>query len=166
MPEAVVLALGHPLRSDDGFGERLLQLFEQQFHCPDGLQCLHGGTRPMAHYDRIAGCPWLILLDAVRNDRSETGIIIADPLPELDNVRRMAVHELGVDEMLQLMDVLGDVPARVSLVGAAFASLDWGQALSAELEQRLPPACDALAKLLRDGGIRLQRRSSAEVGHA
>jgi len=166
MPEVVVLALGHPARSDDGFGERLLQRFEQQYRGADGLQCLHGGTRPMAHYDRIAGCRWLILLDAVRHDGVGAAVIVADPLPEPDRAGRLAVHELGIAEMLQLMQVLDDLPSRVSLVGAPFHSLDWGRALSLEMERYLPQACDALVRLLGNGGVRLQQRSRVEVGDA
>ncbi|MFC6671453.1 hypothetical protein [Marinobacterium aestuariivivens] len=68
MAEVVLLALGHPDRSDDGFGECLLRRFEADYRLPPPLLCLYGGNRPMAHYDRIAGCRWLVLLDAVRSD--------------------------------------------------------------------------------------------------
>ncbi|GGO86922.1 hypothetical protein GCM10011348_38940 [Marinobacterium nitratireducens] len=159
MNAAIVLSLGHPLRSDDGFGERLLQRFEQRYEIPEQVLCLHGGTRPVAHYDRIAGCRWLIVLDAVRYSDAGSDLRVIDPLPVLDCERQLAVHELGLAELLQLMAVLGEAPARVSLVGAAFASLDWGPALSRALEQRLPQACERLATLLEHNGIRLRQRA-------
>ncbi|NVK43360.1 MAG: hydrogenase maturation protease [Oceanospirillaceae bacterium] len=166
MPDAVLLALGHPARGDDGFGERLLQLFEQRYGAPEAVLCLYGGTRPLAHYDRVAGCRWLILLDAVHSDRTGSGILIADPLPRIPEIRRMAVHELGAGELLQLLAALDEAPARISLVGAAPVSFDMGSTLSTALEQLLPQACDALARLLGDNGIRLTRRQAEDVGHA
>lgn len=152
MAEVVLLALGHPERSDDGFGERLLHRFESHYRLPPGLLCLYGGHRPMAHYPRIAGCRWLILLDAVQVDGA-SGVQVVDPLPAPAAAHPLAVHQLGAAELLELLQALGEAPARVSLIGAPFESLDWGAALSPALGSLLPEACEALATLLRRGGI-------------
>jgi hydrogenase maturation protease len=155
MADVILLALGHPDRTDDGFGERLLHRFETDYRHPAGLLCLYAGHLPMSHYERIAGCAWLVLLDAVQTDSPKSDIIVVDPLPALDAEPAIAVHQMGAVQLLQLLEVLGDRPARISLVGAAFESLDWGNGLSGALEARLPQASLALAGLLHSGGVRL-----------
>ncbi|MCP8690345.1 hydrogenase maturation protease [Marinobacterium sedimentorum] len=158
MTDVILLALGHPDRTDDGFGERLLRRFETDYRRPPGLLSLYAGHLPMSHYERIAGCAWLVLLDAVQTDSPTSDIIVADPLPALDAEPAIAVHQMGAVQLLQLLEVLGDRPARISLVGAGFASLDWGNGLSGALEARLPQASRALAHLLRSGGVTLSPR--------
>ncbi len=159
MTEVILLALGHPDRSDDGFGERLLQRFEAGYQLPPNLRCLHAGHLPLAQYERIAGSAWLVLLDAVKTDSPQSGVIVVDPLPAMDTEQTIAVHQMGALQLLQLLEVLGDQPARTSLVGAPFGSLDWGNGLSRALEARVPEACQALANLLRCGGVELTPRA-------
>lgn len=165
MTDIVLLALGHPERTDDGFGERLLRQFEARYRLPANVRCLYAGHLPLAHYERIAGCAWLVLLDAVKSDTPGHPVIVTDPLPPLHTEQAIAVHQMGAVQLLQLLEVLGDQPARISLVGAPFASLEWGNGLSRALEARLPQACQALADLLRSSEVTLlpqpsQQRSS------
>lgn len=159
MSEVYLLALGNPERGDDAFGERLLEAFEARYRLPDNVHGLHGGINPLAQYVRIAGCAWLVLLDAVRSDDQPTGVVLVDPLPAPAQKPSMAVHQLGATELLQLMDILDERPTRVSLVGAGLDSLDWGEGLGEALARCLPEACDALAGLLHAGGIALTRRA-------
>jgi hydrogenase maturation protease len=155
MTDIVLLALGHPDRTDDGFGERLLRQFETQYRLPANIRCLYAGHLPLAHYERIAGCAWLVLLDAIQGDTPGHSVVVVDPLPALDTGQAIAVHQMGAVQLLQLLGVLGDQPARTSLVGAPFASLAWGNGLSGALEARLPQACQTLADLLRSSGVTL-----------
>lgn len=163
MTEVVLLALGHPDRSDDGFGERLLQCLEDNYQLPLNLRCLHAGHLPLAQYERIAGCAWLVLLDAVKTDTPQSGVIVVDPLPAMDTEQTIAVHQMGALQLLQLLEVLGDQPSRTSLVGAPFGSLAWGNGLSRALEARVPEACQALVKLLRCGGVKLPPRAPVPI---
>jgi hydrogenase maturation protease len=155
MTDIILLALGHPDRTDDGFGERLLRYFAAQYALPVNVRCLYAGHLPLAHYERIAGCAWLVLLDAVQTDDRNHPVIIADPLPALNSSEVIAVHQMGAVQLLALLDALDDQPARISLVGASFESLEWGNGLSRALEQRVPQASRALADLLRSGGVKL-----------
>ncbi len=158
MTEVMLLALGHPDRTDDGFGERLLRRFETDYQLPPDVHCLYAGRLPLAHYERIAGCAWLVLLDAVQTDRPEPEIVVIDPLPALSLEQANAVHQMGAVQLLQLLEVLGDAPARISLVGAPVESLDWGRDLSPALQARLPQASQTLARLLRSGDVKLSPR--------
>ncbi|UTW11624.1 hydrogenase maturation protease [Marinobacterium rhizophilum] len=162
MADIILLALGHPERTDDGFGERLLRYFETRYRLPADIRCLYAGHLPLAHYERIAGCAWLVLLDTLHSDTPGHSVVVADPLPALDTEPAIAVHQMGAVQLLQLLEVLGDQPARISLVGAPFASLAWGNGLSRALEARLPQACQALVDLLRSGGVKLLRQQSHE----
>jgi len=155
MTDIILLALGHPDRTDDGFGERLLRHFSARYSLPAHVRCLYAGHLPLAHYERIAGCAWLVLLDTVQTDSTAPPVIIADPLPALNSTQAVAVHQMGAVQLLALLDALGDQPARISLVGAPFESLEWGNGLSRALEQRVPEASQALADLLRAGGVKL-----------
>jgi len=149
----ILLALGNGERGDDQFGLQLLRRFLRHYAMPPQLQWIEGGIRPMALYPELVGCQWLILLDAVQTDQPGPEIITRDPLPLPAPDSRIAVHQMGITELLQLMAVLGELPERISLIGAPVHALTPGASLSLALEPRLPEACKALAALLQDHGM-------------
>jgi len=161
----ILLALGHPDRGDDQFGPRLLHRFTQDYALPPQVQTIRGTIQPLALYPRLIGCRWLILLDAVQTDPPGQPIIVRDPLslPTLGN--RIAIHQMGIAELLTLLGVLGEAPARVSLIGASLHSLVPGAPLSGTLEARLPEACQALTELLQRHGVAVSP-VRADVSHA
>lgn len=157
----MLLALGNASMGDDGFGAALLRRLVRDYRLPAGVELLEGGCQPLALYGQLAVCPWLILLDGVREDGPPGRLRVLDPLCLPRPEAALAVHQLGALELLQLLAVLGEGPARLSLVGASVAGSARGWRLSPALRRALPEASRALATLLRAGGVRLQPRPVA-----
>lgn len=157
-PRVMLLALGNASMSDDGFGRALLHRLARDYRLPAGVELLDGGCRPLALYGRLTACPWLILLDGVRNGMPAGQLCLQDPLCLPRPAAGLAVHQLGALELLQLLAVLGEGPARLSLVGVSVGHPVRGWRLSPALRRALPAACTALAGLLAKAGLRLRPR--------
>ncbi len=155
---AMLLAVGNSSMGDDGVGAALLRRLARDYRLPAGVELLDGGCQPLALYERLAACPWLILLDGVRDGTPAGQLRVQDPVWLPRPPAGLAVHQLGAPALLQLLAVLGDLPARLSLVGVSVGHPARGWRLSPALRRALPEACLALVALLATGGLRLRPR--------
>ena len=64
-PRTLVLALGNPIRSDDGVGIVALRCLEEDLRVPGTVDLVEGGTKGLELVSYISGMSRLLVLDAV-----------------------------------------------------------------------------------------------------
>jgi len=145
-----VLALGNPLRGDDGAGTRAIQLLEARGLA--GRAHLFHELRAVPEMaEEVAEASRLIVID-VRTDLP-AGRIFERPLQAGDDAARSTVtYGVSPDALLSLADSLYgvDVPGFAVTVGGA--SFGPGSGLSLEVEEAIPALCDRV-ELLVDAGL-------------
>jgi hydrogenase maturation protease len=148
-PRAAVIALGNPLRADDGAGPAVLDALAGRV--PDGVRLARSGGDPAELLEAFDGLERVVLVDAVRTG-APAGTLhrfdaAAGPLPA--RTAGASTHALGLAEALELARALGRLPASTLVVGIEAAGDETGRALSARVAASVEPAAalvlDALA---------------------
>jgi len=145
----VVIGIGNLLLRDEGIGVHVVHSL-QESPCPGNVEIIDGGISPHIIYD-LEGVDKLIVIDAVRAG-GEPGAVYRFELGDLAWEEKVttSLHELGLGESLRMMEMLGNRPEEVVIIGVEPGEIDWGLGLSSKLEQRLP---EVVRSVLKEIGI-------------
>ncbi len=150
----VVLGIGNPLMSDDGWGIhviRHLQALPGNRSWPEGqIDLIDGGTLGYLLLERLEGVAGLLVVDAA-NLHHEPGAIDIFENEAMDayltSHSTSSIHEVGLVDLLQMLAMLGETPRRRALIGVQPAVIDWGTELSPAVAASVETAADAALKL-------------------
>ncbi|MGC1872380.1 MAG: hydrogenase maturation protease [Acidobacteriaceae bacterium] len=141
-----VLALGNLMHGDDGVGIHLLRALESQnekltAECEArgiDLRWIEGGTQGLELTHSLDGVDYLLVLDAVAMQQTPGTVAryAGDSLYQLPAGR--SVHLMGLSDLLAAIQLLGDPPRDVILLGVEPASTAWGLEMSVEVAAALP----------------------------
>ena len=143
----LVLGMGNILLTDEGLGVRALEAFRARYHVPDGVELLDGGTTGMGLLDDIGGRSHLLVLDAVQTGAppGTLAVLRGDQVPVYFG-RRATPHQLGLSDVLATLELAGEKPANVTVLGIVPDSLE----LSLELSDTIAAQLDGLVAALVD----------------
>jgi hydrogenase maturation protease len=156
---SLLLGVGNILLGDDGVGVRVIEKFGEQFVLPVGLDVVDGGTAGMNLLDIAAGRDGLIIVDAVEISRAPGTLVrlVGEEVPAyFDNV--VSRHEVGPKELLATLDLIGQAPRQLVVIGIVPHDLGFRVGLSAEVGQSVDRAVGLVADQLRVWGYDLERR--------
>jgi hydrogenase maturation protease len=163
-PKTLVLGLGNPLVSDEGFGVQAVNRLQERHELPDDVEVVDGGTLGLKLLPIMEDADRIIILDAVD---------VAQPPGTLirigwDDVRRalpvkISPHQETVTEVLGLLELRRGRPEGFEIVGVQPRSLEMGLELSPEVEEGLEAALRAVLEILAGWGHGLSAAGAAEV---
>ncbi|GAB4477133.1 MAG: HyaD/HybD family hydrogenase maturation endopeptidase [Anaerolineae bacterium] len=143
----LVLALGNPLRGDDGVGAAVIEALAAA-DLPPGVRLLDGGTPGLETALLLQGYTRVIIVDA-----AEMGLQAgkwrrftpaeADLKPH-DVALRGTLHSAGLAEALVLAGALGILPGEIVIFGVQPERIGWEPGLSASIRRALPGLCRAI----------------------
>lgn len=149
-----VLGLGNVLQRDDALGPYVAELLSCTFDFPPGVTVLDAGTPGLDLTPYIAGLDVLIVVDAVRATGSpgELRSYRRAELLEKPPPQRLSPHDPGLNECLLSLELIGQSPGEVLLVGLITATVETGVGLSPAAQAGVPAVEAAvLAELARLG---------------
>ncbi len=141
----VVIGVGNLLLKDEGIGIHTVKAL-QEINLPRDVKIIDGGTAPDLIAYTEAGDK-LIIIDAARAGGEPGTIYRFHPqdLSEESN-QIISAHELGVEQNLRLMSLMGNEPAEIVIIGIEPGEIEWGTELSAELRQKVPQIISIVLK--------------------
>jgi hydrogenase maturation protease len=159
----LVLGVGNLLLSDEGVGVRALEVFEERFETPPGVELLDGGTSGMELLGYIQGRDALIILDAVTCDRPPGGIIRmeGEQVPALFR-KKISPHQLGISDLIAAARLTDSLPATLVLFGVQPKHLDTGLVLSDPVAASLEQLAQLLALELAGLGVEVRPRLKSQ----
>jgi hydrogenase maturation protease len=103
----------------------------------------------------------VLLVDAILADAAP-GTLVALGGDEVGRAARsrLSVHQVGVADLLDALDLLGTRPRRLSLVGLVPDRLELGMERSAAVERALPALVERVAREIRERGHAVAPRRS------
>jgi hydrogenase maturation protease len=141
-----VLALGNLMHSDDGVGIHVLRALESQnreltTECEArgiDLRWIEGGTLGLELTHSLQEADYLLVLDAVamQHPPGTVARYEGDSLYHLPAGR--SVHLMGLSDLLVAIQLLGNPPREMILLGVEPATTAWGLEMSAEVTASLP----------------------------
>jgi hydrogenase maturation protease len=144
-PRVVVIGVGNLLLKDEGIGIHAVKAL-QDIDLPQYVEIVDGGTAPDLIACTQAGDK-LIIIDAAKAG-GEPGTIYRFHPRDLatDGDRALSVHELGVEQNLRLMAMMGNEPEEIVIIGVEPKEIDWGTELSPELQPVIPEIVKAVLR--------------------
>jgi hydrogenase maturation protease len=142
----LVLGLGNLVHSDDGVGVHAIERLQRDSRVPAATVLMDGGTQGLSLLPHVSGYQRLLVIDAVDVGEAPGTIVRleGDALRNLPG--KPSVHQLGFADMLVAMNLLGDAPTEVVVLGVQPQSTDW----SAELTPCVRASLDELTTLVID----------------
>jgi hydrogenase maturation protease len=158
----VVLGVGNLLWADEGFGVRCVESLGNDWDLPPDVEILDGGTLGLALVPLLLDATHILLFDAVAH-RGEPGTLIVardDEVPALMSGSKMSLHQVGMNDILASLDLLGHKPEHFTVVGVRPVELaDYGGSLTAAVQAQLPAALQLGIEELRRWGVPVSERT-------
>jgi hydrogenase maturation protease len=160
----VVLGVGNLLWADEGFGVRCVEALGNGWELPPEVEIMDGGTLGLALVPLLLDATHVLLFDAVAH-RGEPGTLIVardDEVPALMAGNKMSIHQVGVNDILASLDLLGHKPQNFTVVGVRPVELaDYGGSLTAAVQARVPEALELGIAELGRWGVEVKQRTGA-----
>jgi len=140
----LVLGMGNILLEDEGLGIRALERLEQRYEIPPQVELLDGGTTGMGLLDDISGRQHVLVLDAVQTGEPPGTLVklAGDEVPVYFGMR-ISPHQLGLSDVLATLELSGEQPAGVTVLGLVPLSLEMCLRLSDLVKGRLDSLVEA-----------------------
>jgi len=142
MTETLVLGLGNLVHTDDGAGVHAIQGLTLDARVPAGVRLLDGGTQGLGLLHHISGVGRMIVIDAV--DAGETaGTVLRFEGKALKGLPgKASVHQLGFADLMVALELLGEAPPEIVVIGVQPQSTEWGAELTEAVAKALPRLID------------------------
>lgn len=150
----LLLAVGNTLMRDDGVGRRLLDAFQARRAIPRGATVIDGGTLSYSLATYLEDADGLLVFDAANMGAAPgtVGCFEGSALDELLWRPGRSVHEVGLADVLDMVRLLGRLPARRALVAVEPALVSWGEELSPAVAAAVPAALEKARAVLERWG--------------
>ena len=147
-PTTLVLGLGNLVHADDGAGVHAVQGLTADPRVPPGVVLLDGGTQGLGLLHHISGVERLLVIDAV--DAGEApGTVLRFEGKALEGLPgKASVHSLGFGDMMIALQLLGETPPEVVVLGVQPQSTEWGAELTEPVAKALPRLIDNVVRQL------------------
>ena len=157
----VVLGVGNLLWADEGFGVRCVEALAEGWELPPEVAVMDGGTLGLALVPELVDASHVLLFDAVAHRGEPGSLIVArdDEVPALMGGNKMSLHQVGVNDILASLELLGHKPGHFTVVGIRPVQLaDYGGSLTEQVRSQIPAALQLGIDELRRWGVELRRR--------
>ena len=156
----LVLGMGNILLEDEGLGIRALELLEQRYEIPPEVELMDGGTTGMGLLDDISGRQHVLVLDAVQTGEPPGTLVklAGDEVPVYFGMR-ISPHQLGLSDVLATLELSGERPAGVTVLGLVPLSLEMCLQLSELVNSRLDSLVEAAVNELDGLGYQLRAKT-------
>ena len=156
-----IFGIGNVLAHDDAVGPSVARLLDAGWEFPAEVVVEDLGTPALELPTHLSGYDQVIIVDAVAADAPAGSVrvyrreeILRHP-PGL----RLSPHDPALKETLMILDLIGQGPADIILVGIVAGITDMGIGLSDEVRASLPAAVAAVIAELARMGVDAVRRS-------
>ncbi|MFQ3565683.1 MAG: hydrogenase maturation protease [Aggregatilineales bacterium] len=147
----LILALGNPLRGDDGVGEAVLEHLRSAA-LPHDVALMDGGTAGLEIVLLLQNCERAVIIDAADMDRNPGEWAWFTPSQVCQNARDMhlrgTLHYAGLAEALTLGAALNLLPPHIDIVGIQPETIDWRTGLSEPVLNAVPRVAEEVRRLI------------------
>ena len=152
--QIALFGIGNILMSDDAVGPTVARMIDAEWSMPDGVVVEDLGTPTIELPAHVAGLDAVVFIDAVTANAAPGSIIVYSREQILAHPPglRVGPHDPSLRETLLTLDLVGNGPRHVVLVGVVAASAKMGLGLTPAVAAAIPAAAEqALAELARLG---------------
>jgi hydrogenase maturation protease len=148
----LLLGLGNPLMSDDGAGQELLsRLACHASEWGERVEFIDGGTQGLALLGTFEGRKAVVFLDAVRfgDKPGAVHILTGEEVARMGRRAATTAHEGSAPQILAALQLLGETPSEIILIGLEPEKLQTGIGLTPSVQAGLGVAA-SIARMTVD----------------
>ena len=146
---------GDVILRDEGCGVRVAEYLDAHYDFPENVQIVDGGTLGIELTQFVTGTKKLLVIDSI-NGHAAPGTRFAirddDVLAHFQD--KISAHEVGIQDVLALLEVTGHKIPTVTVLGAQPYNLEAGVELSEEMKKLVPEVAEEALTELRKWGIK------------
>lgn len=145
--KTLILGVGNLLLKDEGVGIHVIRALEKETLPPE-VSLLDGGTGGLHLISWLTGYDRVILVDATLDAHPPGTVRLLRPQFAADYPPLMSAHEIGLRDMIEVMQLTGDLP-EVQLIVVSAADLhEVDMTLSPAVEAAVPEVISLIRSLL------------------
>ena len=161
----LVLGLGNLVHSDDGLGVHAIQSLTNDPRIPSDVVLMDGGTQGLNLLAHISAFQRLLVIDAL-DVGAAPGTVLRLEGPALKNLPgKPSVHQLGFADLMVALELLGELPEEITLLGVQPLSTEWSTELTPPVREadrsasrRGDRTVEGLERWLPAAGLRSRQR--------
>jgi hydrogenase maturation protease len=153
-PRTLILGLGNVLLTDEAAGPEVVRRLAAGHDGGDPIEFLDGGTLSFTLAVPIGQCNQLIVVDAAAmgDPPGSVRVFEGEDMDQQLSRHAKSVHEVSLADLMDMARLTDSLPPRRALIGIEPGIVDWGDALTPEVEAAIPEAmAEARALLTRWG---------------
>lgn len=155
--EVTVLGVGNTILSDEGFGVRVVEYLQKNFTFPDNVALVDGGTLGVELLHFVTGTQKLLIIDSINGGVAPgTTFHLRDDEIHKHFAQKISAHEVGIQDVLTMLDVTGKKIPRIELIGAQPYSLDAGTELTEQMSRLVPTFANKAVEILRSWNLEVK----------
>lgn len=148
--EITILGIGNTILSDEGFGVKVVEYLKKNFTFPENVALIDGGTLGVELQHFIVGTKKLLIIDSI-DGGDEAGKIFHLRGEEILKhfTQKISAHEIGIQDILTMLEITGKKIPVVELIGAQPYSLDAGTELTEPMKKLVPIFAEKAMEILK-----------------
>lgn len=137
--EITVLGIGNTILSDEGFGVRVVEFLRDNYTFPENVQLVDGGTLGVELMHFVVGTSKLLIIDSIDGGAAAgTTFHLRDDEILKHFTQKISAHEVGLQDILTMLEITDKKIPCVELLGAQPFSLNAGINLTPPMKKLLP----------------------------
>ena len=147
--EITVLGIGNTILSDEGFGVKVVEYLKKNYDFPENVALIDGGTLGVELQHFIIGTQKLLIIDSI-DGGVEAGKIFHLHGDEILKhfTQKISAHEIGIQDILTMLEITDKKIPVVELIGAQPYSLDAGTELTPPMQKLVPIFAEKALEIL------------------
>ena len=152
--EITVLGIGNIILSDEGFGVRVVEYLQDNYKFPDNIALIDGGTLGIELTQFITGTKKLLIIDSIDGGKEPgTSFYLAGEELKTHFREKISAHEVGIQDVLTMLELTGRAIPEVIVIGAQPYSLEAGVELTEQMKTLIPTIADRALDILKSWNV-------------
>ena len=149
-----VLGIGNILLMDEGAGVRVIEKLLEEYHVPDGVDVIDGGTMGLELLPYVEDKEHVIIVDVVKSGNPPGAVVRIEgsDVPVFLS-SKISPHQLGLSDLLAVAQITGWMPRHVVLIGIEPERIDTGLDLSGTIQSKIDTLVTMVIEELKAAGI-------------
>ncbi len=151
MDKTLILGIGNPLMSDEGIGIEAVKILLDRYKFSENVEIIDGGTQGLELLQYFENVKNLIIIDAVYTSKRKAGEIV---VIQKENIKyylktKMSVHDIGLEDIISALDLIGQVPENMVIIGIIPEKIELQVGLSETVKQSMENLVEEVLNQIR-----------------
>lgn len=154
--KTLILGIGNTVMEDDGVGVVVVQKLQKDYHFPEQVELLDGGTLGLDLLPKLESINRLIIVDAITIEQEPGSWVrlTGEELP-IALETKLSPHQMGIKDLLAVSCLMGHKPAEMIMYGIQPKSIEMETELTPDVAAAVEPVIKAILNELKSFGIQV-----------